>query len=35
MSEGFRALEGRLARIESVIASDECELSRKFRDMEG
>ena len=35
MRERFRALEGRLARIESVVASNEYELRRKFRDMEG
>jgi phage shock protein C len=34
LRERFRALEDRLARIESLVASEEYELRRKFRDIE-
>jgi len=34
LRDRFRGLEQRLARIESVVASEEYELRRKFRDIE-
>jgi phage shock protein C len=34
LSERFRAFETRLGRLESLVASEEYELRRKFRDLE-
>lgn len=35
LRDRFRALDARLGRIESLVASDEYELRRRFRDIEG